>query len=91
MNIAVESHTQFLKTLKEMKKAFQINCTIVSKSSTIISFEKVVTQTNQESEINVISKALRAKLKLSRNKLIDIDFDELIMRTANHRFTLLKF
>ncbi len=74
-----------------MKKAFQINCTIVSKSSTIISFEKVVTQTNQESEINVISKALRAKLKLSRNKLIDIDFDELIMRTANHRFTLLKF
>jgi hypothetical protein len=28
---------------------------------------------------------------LSRNKLTDIDFDELIMRIADHRFTSLKF
>jgi acyl-coenzyme A thioesterase PaaI-like protein len=87
MNVTVESHTQFLKTLKKMKKTFKINCTVVSESSAVISLEKVITKANQESEMNVISKALRTELRLSSNKLIDIDFDELIMRTANHRFT----
>lgn len=41
--------------------------------------------------MNVIFVALRAQLELSQNKLHDIEFDELIMRTTDHRNTFLKF
>jgi NCAIR mutase (PurE)-related protein len=91
MNATVNNHTQFLRTLKEMKKAFRIDCTVISKTDVSISLRKAITQADQRSEMNVISKALRTQLRLSRNKLTDIDFDELIMRIADHRFTSLKF
>jgi NCAIR mutase (PurE)-related protein len=91
MNTTVESHIQFLRILKETKKTFCIDCTIISKSEISVLLEKAITQANQEFEMNVISKALRAQLRLFRNKLSDIDFDELIMRIADHRFTSLKF
>jgi hypothetical protein len=91
MNVTIESHTQFLRTLKKVKKTFKIDCFVISESGASVSLKKVVTQADQKSEINVIFSALRIQLELSRNKLSDIEFDELIMRTANHRNTLLQF
>ena len=90
-NAIAKYHTQFFKTLKGTKKTFKIECMIVFEIGVSTILEKTITQTDQEFEMNVISKHFFRHLRLSLNKFFDIDFENLIMRTTNHRNISLKY
>lgn len=77
--------------MKGLEKAFRIACSIISGSGAPVSLGKAVTQTDQGSEMNVISSALRNQLGLPKYRLSDIGFQGLTMRTADHRDTPLEF
>lgn len=55
LSFIAEYHIQFLRTLKRTEKAFRIECTIISETGISTILKKTITQTNQKSEMNVIS------------------------------------
>ena len=73
-----------------MTKVFRIECTIQTNEKSI-TLKKTITQTNQKSKMNVISKSLRKQLKIFRKKFSNIKFHEFIMRTADFRNTLFEY
>ena len=90
-NLFLKSHIQFLQTLREMNKTFRIECFVFSKTNVSVVLKKTVIQTNQKSDMNMIFEHFIRQLKLSLHSLNEIEFDEFIMRTADHKNTSLKY
>lgn len=90
-NIFLGSHTQFLQIFKSRDKAFRFECTVLSDNDTLVTLRKAVIQANQGSEMNIISKQLIRHLGLSLISLKEAGFENLIMRTVDHRDTSLKY
>jgi hypothetical protein len=88
---AEEPNTKFLRSLKNMKQTFRIECTVILLSEEFMKLDKFTVQANQESDMNIMIESLRNQLNLSKNKLADIEFHDLFMRTADHRDTYLEF
>lgn len=74
-----------------MKQTFRIECTVILLSEEFMKLDKFTVQANQESDMNIMIESLRNQLNLSKNKLADIEFHDLFMRTADHRDTYLEF
>jgi hypothetical protein len=86
-----KSNTKFLRSLKNMKRAFRIKCTIIRSIEKSVKLRKITVQIDQESNMNIMIESLKNQLDLFKNKLTNIKFHELFMKTANHRNTYLKF
>jgi hypothetical protein len=92
LNVKIEeSNIRFLRSLKDMKRAFRIKCTVTRSSKEFTKLRKFTMQADQESNMNIMTKSLRSQLRLSKNKLTNIEFHELFMRTTDHRDIYLKF
>ena len=91
LNAVAKYHTQFLRTLKRTEKTFRIECTVIFEVGVSTVLKKTITQTDQKFEMNVISKHFLRQLKLPLNKLFEIGFEKLIMRTTDHKNTPLKY
>ena len=85
-----EKHMQFLSTIINKNKIFQISCFIKKTNETKIHLEKSYVQANQKSDMNVISTDLIRQLDLNMHFLSKIEFRDLTMHTADHRKMLLK-
>lgn len=92
LNVKVEeSNIKFLRNLKSMKRAFKIKCTIIRSFEEFTKLKKFTMQVDQESDMNIMTNSLRNQLKLFKNKLTNIKFHELFMKTTNDRDIYLKF
>jgi hypothetical protein len=92
LNVKIEdSNIKFLRNLKEMKRAFRIKCTVTLFFEEFMKLSKFTVQTNQESNMNIMIESLKHQFNLSKNKLTNIEFHELFIKTANHRNTYLEF
>ena len=82
--IAVDSNTCFLSSVMSIDKAFQISCKIWVDSKELILQQHQI-QTDQGSDMNVISLAMVKQLSLKIHTLSDIRFAELTMKTADNQ------
>ena len=86
---SVNEHTQFLINLIEYNKAFQILCSVRLKNSTEHVLKHSKMQTDQDSDMNMISDTLAKQLSIKLHSLSIIDFTDMIMKTADERESLL--
>jgi hypothetical protein len=84
-----KKHIRFLSTMIEMNKTFRISCSIVKSTDEIVKLEKIYTNVDQESDMNVISSELMRFLELAIHDLEEVEFRELFMRTTNDKETVL--
>jgi hypothetical protein len=84
-----DKHIQFLNTIIEMNKVFRISCFVIKSSDEIIALNKQYTQTNQKSDMNVISMNWARRLDLQLRDLAEMKFRELFMKTADNHDTIL--
>ena len=85
----VERHIRFLNVMIEFDKTFKISCTIIKSNDTIVQLNNRCTQTNQNSDMNVISIDLIRHLNLQLHSLEEIDFKSLSTRTVDHKEIIL--
>ena len=81
-----DDRIKFFKELTKLKKAFRFLATIILETIRIM-LEKVYTQADQNSEMNVISLDMIRKLSLVRHFLTNIELADFIMKTTNHKKT----
>ena len=81
-----DNRVNFLKELIKLKKTFRLSTTVILDTIRIM-LEKKYTQTDQDSEMNVISSEMIRKLNLTRHSLTDIKLTDFIMKTADHKKT----
>ena len=81
-----DDRIKFLRELIKLKKAFRLFATIILKTIRIM-FEKIYTQADQNSEMNVISFDMIRKLSLVQHFLTNIKLADFIMKTTNHKKT----
>ena len=86
---SVNEHTQFLTNLIEYNKAFQILCSVRLKNSTEHVLKHSKMQTDQDSDMNMISDTLAKQLSIKLHSLSIIDFTDMIMKTADERESFL--
>jgi hypothetical protein len=93
LNVSAESnddkHTQFLSTMIDMNKVFRIACFVIKSDEEIVVLNKQYTQTDQESDMNVVSMNLARRLELQLRDLVEMRFRELFMRIADNHDTIL--
>ena len=82
-----DKHTKFLSTLMGLEKAFRVPSVVRKPDGTEVKIEKSQNQTDQGSDMNVISQGMVNYLKLPMQLLSDLGFKGLTMRTADHRET----
>ena len=85
----INEHTQFLTNLIEYDKAFWIPCSVRLKNSTEHVLECLKMQTDQDSDMNMISDTLAKQLSIKLHSLSIIDFADMIMKTADERESFL--
>ena len=85
----VERHTRFLNAMIKLDKTFKISCTIIKSDDTIVQLNNRCTQTNQNSDMNVIFVNMMRHFNLQLHSFEKIDFKNLFMRTADHKKTIL--
>lgn len=90
VKVDVDCHIRFLSSLKGMAKAFRIECQVKSNEESI-TLRKAITQADQGSKMNVISKLLKEQLRIQKRQLSNIEFHDLIMRIVDFRDTSLKY
>ena len=73
-----------------MNKAFRVPSTVKKPNGSEVKLKKSHTQTNQESNINVISVELIRLVDLPLQLLSKIKFKNLSIRIADHRDTVLE-
>ena len=86
-----ERYIWFLKILIEIDKVFRISCFVIKSNEKMMQSNKNCVQTNQKSNINVMSIDMIHHLKLKLHSLKEIEFKNLSMRTANHWKTMLHY
>jgi hypothetical protein len=85
-----EKHTQFLSIMIDLNKAFRIPCSMVKSFDETIELNKQYTQTNQDSNMNVIFMNLTVRLRLHLRDLAEVGFRGLFMKTANNNDIILQ-
>ena len=86
-----DKHTKFLSTLVGFEKAFRVPATVKKPDGIEVKIERSQSQTDQGSDMNVISQGMVTYLNLPLQRLSDIGFKGLSMRTADHRETVLQY
>jgi hypothetical protein len=84
-----KKHTQFLNIMIDMNKVFRILCSMIKSNDDIVALNKQYIQADQGSDMNVIFMNLAHRFELQLRDLIEIEFRELFMRTANNHDTIL--
>ena len=82
-----DKHTKFLQTLIGLEKAFRVPSVVRRPDGIDEEIDKSQSQSDQGSDMNVISQGMVNHLKLPMQLLSDIGFKGLTMRTADHRET----
>ena len=81
-----DDRINFFKKLIKLEKIFRLSTTVILDTIRVM-LKKKYTQTDQDSEMNVISSKMIRKLNLTHHFLTDIELTDLIMKTANHKKT----
>ena len=81
-----DDRIKFFRKLTKLEKAFRLFATIILETIRIM-LEKVYTQADQSSEMNVISFEMIRKLSLARHALTNIELADFIMKTTDHKKT----
>ena len=87
----VERHTRFLNVMIKFNKIFKISCIVVKSNVTIVQLNKRYIQTNQNSDMNVMSTELVRHLEFQLHSFEKIDFKNLSMRTIDHKEIVLHY
>ena len=85
---AVDGNMRFLSTVMGADKAFRIPC-MIRVGGREQELDRSQVQADQGSDMNVISTAMAKWLELPFHSLSDVGFAGLMMKTADHRETLL--
>jgi len=88
--ITVNDNIQFLSTFMNKNKIFWISCMLWIESQKIV-LDKSKTQIDQKSDMNVIQQVYVEQLELEFHSLSEVDFQELFMKCADNRETLLQY
>ncbi len=87
-NVSIESnddkHTQFLNMMIDMNKIFRISCFVIKSNDETVALNKQYTQTDQRSNMNVVFMNLTRRLELQLRDLVEMNFRELFMKTADN-------
>ena len=86
----IDDNIRFLNIFMNKNKIFQISCTLQVKNQEIV-LDKSKTQTDQESDMNMIQQIYAKQLELEFHLLSEIDFQKLFMRYVNNRETFLQY
>ncbi len=79
-SVKAKHNTWFLSTMIDKNKAFRILCSIKKSDESIVHLDKFYVQTNQRSNMNVISTELIKHLDLQSHSLSEIEFAKLEYR-----------
>ena len=89
--ITVDENTRFLSTVMRVNKAFQIPYMIQVGGECKQKLNCSQIQADQRSDINVILTVITKWLELSFHSLSDVNFADLIMKTADYKEILLHY
>ena len=83
--------TLFLRSLIGIDKAFRVPAVVRKPDGSEVGIDRNQTQSDQGSEMNVISQGMVRWLGLDLRPLAELGFKGLSMRTADHRDTVLEY